>query len=407
MKQHVKAICAGIGCTLASYAGVWGVGPLLNDKAFIGIFLLCVLLAVMMPLYFFLRNHMERHWTLRGTIALSSVLLFCFTWVVSYWLADRWSGDLIFPHVCFLGSVHMGLLLLDLLREAFRLLVHDTQKSVRPAWLSRIGPNGKSVVAAFLYLLFFYASQLIYDVAPLFDYSFCLYVGMMSLAYFFVRKHIERRWPFRGIVLLLPLFFNSVLDRVIPLGEELSKALNNSVLISTFIIMAFLLLDFFAGLLQGVYCLVVRRQVTADEKARVRAICAGIGYTFAFRALSWGLGILSERRLLSDTLSRALTVVLFIAMLLTYLFVLNHVQKRWNFRGSVLFFVVLFHIWFLMIGRFQSGGEALNNALFSYSWVIVMGVTFLADVFIELFHYIRRRMRNRTHKNDPPRQILP
>lgn len=263
MKQQIKAICAAFGYTLVFYAGCWGLEPFLNSRDFIYEFEMMVLFAVMLPFYFFMRNHIEKRWILRGVLILSSTLLSCITWAVANGLADEGTGGSIFAYVCFFEIVHIGILLLDLLEEVLQLLVRKLRLIPLPACLSYVNPvnpNWKAFFAALLYLLFFYASPFIYEVfleiidrfsAPdiLYDYAFCIYIGLMSLLYFSVRRHVERRWLFRGIVFLLRYCF-VVLSLIF--YQFISNEDDISVLVSTFIVTAFLLFDFFAELPQGV-----------------------------------------------------------------------------------------------------------------------------------------------------------
>lgn len=266
MKQNVKAICMAIGYAFAFYACSWSLKPLLVGKDFLGYLVLIVLFAVMLPLYFFLKNRTEKRWTLRGALLLSSALLFCVTWAV----ADGGSSDPFFTYFCLLEGVHIGMLLLDLLGGVLRLLVRKVQRIPRPAWLCCVSPNRKAVFAAAFYLLLFYASSLIYIVSReifdgllafdvRYDYLFCVYIGVQSLLYFSVRKHVERRWPFRGIVLLLWHCFvilHLVVYRFIPVGVQtfpISEQINNFVIYASFMIVTFFLLDLLAERLQASY----------------------------------------------------------------------------------------------------------------------------------------------------------
>ena len=266
MKQHIKSICAAIGYTLVFYGGSWSLRSFLVSWNFIDYLVVIVFFAIMLPLYFFARNRMEKRWTLRGALFLSSALLFCVAWAVT----DGGIGDPIFPYFCFLECVHIGILLLDLLGEVFRLLSRKVQTILKPAWLYCTSPNKKTVLAALFYLLLFYVSSVFYIVSQeIFDRFFvldtryvplfCAYIGVQSLLYFSVRKHVERRWPFRGIVLLLWHCFvilHLVVYRFIPVGVQtfpISEQINNFVIYASFMIVTFFLLDLLAERLQASY----------------------------------------------------------------------------------------------------------------------------------------------------------
>lgn len=262
MKQHIKSVGAAIGYTLVFYAGYWGLRQCLVSWTFIGYVALFVLFAVMLPLYFFVRNRLEKRWTLRGALLLSSVLLFCFAWAVA--------GDPLFRYFCFLEGVHIGILLLDLLGEALRLLTRNLQKIPKPAWFYRASSNKKAVIAALFYILLFYAFSVFYLVTRKifdglfvldihFDYFFCLWIGVQSLLYFSVRRRVEACWHFRGIVPLVWYCFTIlylIVTQFLPNGVRTSPMMNqfnNLTIYASFIIVLFLLLDLFAELLKEVY----------------------------------------------------------------------------------------------------------------------------------------------------------
>lgn len=266
MKQHIKSICAAIGYTLVFYGGSWSLRSFLVSWNFIDYLVVIVFFAIMLPLYFFARNRMEKRWTLRGALLLSSALLFCVTWAVT----DGGIGDPIFPYFCFLECVHIGILLLDLLGEVFRLLSRKVQTILKPAWLYGTSPNKKTVLAALFYLLLFYVSSVFYIVSQeIFDRFFvldtryvplfCAYIGVQSLLYFSVRKHVERRWHFRGIVPLAWYCFAIlylIVIQFLPNGVRTSPMMNqfnNLTIYACFIIVLFLLLDLFAELPKEVY----------------------------------------------------------------------------------------------------------------------------------------------------------
>ncbi|MCH5183658.1 MAG: hypothetical protein J1E00_05715 [Oscillospiraceae bacterium] len=266
VKQHIKSICAATGYTFVFYVGCWGLRRCLISWNFIDAVAVFVLFAIMLPLYFFVKNRMEKRWTLRGALVLSSALLFCVAWVVT----DGGASEPLFSYFCFLEGVHIGILLLDLLGEALRLLTRKLRNVPRPAWICCASSGKKAVFSALFYLLLFYTSSVFYIVSReifddflvldiSFDYFFCLYIGVQSLLYFSVRRRVEGRWPFRGIVLLIWHCFvilHVIVFQFIPADVRASSILNqlnNFTLYAYFIIAVFLLLDLLTELLQEVY----------------------------------------------------------------------------------------------------------------------------------------------------------
>lgn len=276
MNPHVKSICAAIGYTLFFYVGCWSLGSFLDSWNFIYHLALMVLFVVMLPLYFFVRNHMEKRWTLRGALLLSSALLFCVTWAVADCPAEWPTEDSFFAYVCFLESVHIGILLLDLFGEVLRWIARKMQNTLWPLqrfcykmqnilWpLQRFyygHSNWNAFFAALLYFFLFYVSLFIsYGLEAFLDrvsapailneYAFIVYICLMALLYFSVQRHVERRWLFPVYIFLLQ---RCAIFLLLLFSRSVSKEITDTFMGSYFVISAFFLFDLFAKLLQEVY----------------------------------------------------------------------------------------------------------------------------------------------------------